>query len=203
MVSRISTVAKSKSVRLVAITLGLSIGIGLFNLFGVTYGAQEAVTTAPGVTVTTTGPVASETTISVGTITGQIMLVIWTAFGGIIIYYGSIVLQKLAVHFGVQISEGQRAEYADHILHAVNLVAPKAAQEFAGKGQIEIKNAAVEYAIEYMRTHHDELGKAIGIDASQSLGKEQIKAQIETAIADPTVPTPKILDHSVSNLAIS
>ena len=149
-------------------------------------------------TVTTTGPVTSETTISVGTVIGQVMLVVWTAFGGVLLYYCSTALQKLAVRFGIQVSDAKRAEYADSVLHAINLVAPRAAQEFAGKGHVEIKNATVAYAIDYMRTHHDELGKSIGIDASKNEGQERIKAQIETAIIDPTIPTPKMLDATVT-----
>jgi hypothetical protein len=101
--------------------------------------------------------------------------------------------QRLAAHFNVQISDAQRAEYANHVVHALNLAAPIAEKMLAGRGQMEIKNRALIMVADYMRAHHDDLGKAIGIDLSQSSGVERVNAQAESAIYDPMIATPTVL----------
>jgi hypothetical protein len=162
------------------------------DILGLMAYAQEAAPVTQN-TVTTTGPVASETTISVGTLAGQVLDWAAVMFGGILTAYASYLMQRVAAHFGVQISEAARAEFANHLLHAVNLGAAEAQKGMQGKDPVKVKNATVAFAVDYIRNHHADLAKSIKIDPSTHNGVERIEAQIETAITDPTVPTPAIL----------
>ena len=144
-------------------------------------------------TVSTTGPVKSETTISVGTFASQILQWIMVAFGPVI---GSMivwVLVRVLNKLGIQATEALRARLTEIVTNGLNSDAAKIEQQLAGKGQIEIKNAIVQSAVAYTQAHGAETIKALGLDPNSGAAVEAIKARIETAIADPTVPTPAVL----------
>jgi hypothetical protein len=136
---------------------------------------------------------------SIGTVVGEVVNVLWLAFGGTLVVYLSYLAQRAATHFNLQISDAQRAELADHITHAINLAAPIAEKALAGKGQVEIKNRTVTMVADYISHHHDDLAKAVGIDLDFSSGIERIRAQVETAINDLHTPTPEVLGGSNEN----
>lgn len=145
-------------------------------------------------TVTTTGPVSSNTTISVGTLGGQVLTWLAAAFGSVlasVFTAWGIRLFKLA---GVQISDAARARLQEIILNGLNAGAKQVSQDLDGKAPVQVKNAVVAQAIAYTQAHGAESIKALGLDPQSGEAVEAIKARIETAIADPTVPTPAVLD---------
>lgn len=145
-------------------------------------------------TVTTTGPVSSNTTISVGTLGGQVLTWLAAAFGSVlasVFTAWGIRLFKLA---GVQISDAARARLQEIILNGLNAGAKQVSQDLDGKAPVQVKNAVVAQAIAYTQAHGAESIKALGLDPQSGEAVEAIKARIETAIADPTVPTPSVLD---------
>ena len=145
-------------------------------------------------TVTTTGPVASNTTISVGTLAGTILNWIMVAFGPVI---GSMVvwiLVRVLNKLGIQATDALRNRLQEIVVNGLNAGAKSATESLQGKGQVEIKNAVVAQAVAYTQVHGADTIKALGLDPQSGKTVEAIKARIETAINDPTMPTPPILD---------
>ena len=160
--------------------------------------APAVATTPPGAatqnTVTTTGPVNSNTTISVGTLAGEVLTWAAAAFGSVlatVFTAWGVRLFKLA---GVQISDAARDRLQQIILNGLNSAAKEEAQNLAGKAPVEIHNDVVAKAVAYTQAHGADAIKTLGLDPKNGAAVEAIKARIETAIADPTVPTPAILD---------
>jgi hypothetical protein len=145
-------------------------------------------------TVTTTGPVESATTISVGTMAGSILSWIMVAFGPVI---GSMVvwiLVRVLQKLGIDATDALRARLQEIVINGLNAGTHSAAAQLQGKDQITIKNAVMQQAIAYTQEHGAETIKALGLDPQSGKTVEAIKARIETAINDPMTPTPKILD---------
>jgi hypothetical protein len=145
-------------------------------------------------TVTTSGPVSSDTTISVGSIAGQFLAWIMVGFsgpiGGLIVWIFVRVLKNL----GITATDAMRARLTEFVVNGLNVSAAAAEKKFAGKDQVEIKNTVVANTIAYVQAHGADTIKALGLDPQSGAAVEAIKARIETAIADPTVPTPAVLD---------
>lgn len=159
--------------------------------------ALPPVVAAPAVTqntIATTGNVASTTTISVGTLAGQILNWIMVAFGPVI---GSIVvwiLVRVLQKLGIDATDALRERLQAIVVNGLNAGAKSATEQLQGKGQIEIKNAVVASAVAYTQEHGAETIKALGLDPQSGPAVAAIKARIETAINDPTAPTPAVLN---------
>ncbi len=153
-------------------------------------------------TVNTTGPVASSTTISVGTLAGAILNWIMVAFGpvigGMVVWILVRVLNKL----GIQATDAMRARLQEIVINGLNAGAKNATEQLQGRGQVEIKNAVVAQAVAYTQVHGAETIKALGIDPQSGSAVEAIKARIETAINDPSTPTPAVLDPTAAPKAV-
>lgn len=141
-------------------------------------------------TITTTAPVSSETTISVGTIGGQVLTWLAVVFGAPIGALASAFLYRAFMAAGVKMSIDLRDKLQSIIVNGLNKGADLAQQELAGRGTIEIKNAAVAHAVAYAQDHGAETMKALGIDPNSNEAIDVIKARIETAINDVNTPTP-------------
>jgi hypothetical protein len=163
-------------------------------------GGVRVVAPAPAATqntVTTTGPVSSETTISVGSLAGEVLQWLAAAFGVPIGGLLTAWLYRLFKLAGVQVSDGLRSKLQEIIVNGLNAGAKVEAANMQGKDQIAIKNAVVQQAVVYAQAHGADTIKALGLDPQSGAAVEAIKARIETAIADPTVPTPAVLGTAV------
>lgn len=150
--------------------------------------------TTPASPVTVNAGPGGETTVSVGTIASQAMNWAILAFGSLlstIFAAWGVRLFKLA---GVQMSDAARARLQEIILNGLNVGAAQATKDLAGKGQVQIKNETVAAAVAYAQAHGADVIKQLGLDPQSGATVEAIKARIETAITDPTVPTPAVLD---------
>ena len=162
--------------------------------------APVAAAPAPGApattqnTVTTTGPVTSETTISVGTIAGQVFLWVMTAFGGVIGTALTTLIVKLIQRAGIQATDALRARLQGIVVNGLNLAAQEAATQLKGKLPINVNAEIKARATEYVMAHGADTIKALGIDPHSAKATEAVHAHIETAIADPATPTPTVLD---------
>lgn len=145
-------------------------------------------------TITTTGPVSSDTTISVGTVAGQALQWVVTVFGAILGTAGTALVVRLFTKAGIAISDSARMRLQEMVINGINIGAKAAEANLAGRGKVDIKNAAVASAVTYVQTHGAETLKQIGVDPNSNAAVDAIKARIETAIADPMTPTPKVLD---------
>lgn len=150
-------------------------------------------TQVPSTQITTTAPVSSDTTISVGTLAGQVLTWIAAAFsipiGGLIVFG----LQRFLVFLGIQVTAGMRAQLQSVVVNGLNSAAAANSERLKGMGQVEIKNVIVADAIKYTQEHAAETIKALGLDPHDGAAVEAIKARIETAITDPNTPTPVVI----------
>jgi hypothetical protein len=154
---------------------------------------QTVPTQTPQTQITTTAPVSSETTISVGTLGGQVLMWIAAAFS---IPIGAILtlwLKRLMTLAGVQGAELMSAKLQSIIVNGLNAGAANVSERLKGRGQVEIKNAVVADAVKYTQAHAAETIQALGLDPKSGEAVQAIKARIETAIADPGTPTPIVI----------
>lgn len=145
-------------------------------------------------TVQTTGPVTSDTTISVGTLAGQALTWIAAAFG---VPIGTLVtawLYRLFAKAGVDMTDAMRARLQEMVINGLNIGAADASKELAGKGQLAIKDRVVATAVRYVQEHGAKELKALGVDPMSNIAVSAITARIQTAITDASQPTPKVLD---------
>jgi hypothetical protein len=138
--------------------------------------------------------VAPPAVIDTGTLAGQALTWMVTVGGGAIATMLTGLIYKLLQKAGIQASDALRARLQEIVLNGLNAGAKAAAEQLAGRGQVVIKQAAVASAVTYVQAHGADTIKALGLDPTSPAAVEAIKARIETAIADPTVPTPPVLD---------
>lgn len=152
--------------------------------------AKGVPTNAPSTQITTTAPVTSDTKISIGSLAAEILQWIAAAFAVPIGALISAWLWKLLQASGVQVNAGMRAQLQSVIVNGLNAAAAANAERLKGRGQVEIKSAIVADAVAYTQAHAAETIKALGLDPKSGEAVEAIKARIETAITDPSQPTP-------------
>jgi hypothetical protein len=152
-------------------------------------------------TITTTAPVTSSTTISTGTLAGQVLDWATLAFGGTLSGFLTALIIRLLKNAGVQGAELLSDKLDRILLNGINAGAAAAEADAAGKGQVQIKNEVVAKAVAYAQAHAADTIKALGLDPQSGEAVEAIKARIETAIADPATPTPPVLDTVVPKVA--
>jgi hypothetical protein len=148
-------------------------------------------------TITTTGPVTSDTVISLGTLAGQVLTWVMAVFG---VPVGTLLtawLYRLFTKAGVDITDAMRDRLQQMVVNGLNIGAATATTELAGKGQIAIKNRAIQRAVLYVQEHGAQELKAMGINPTSNIAVDAINARIQTAITDANTPTPKILDAVV------
>jgi hypothetical protein len=162
------------------------------------------VNTAPPATqntITTTAPVSSNTTISVGTLAGQVLSWVMVAFSGPIGGLAVWIMVRVLNNLGITATDALRARMKEFVINGLNATAPFVQAQLVGRGQVEIKNEVVAQTVAYVQAHGAETIKKLGQDPMSQAAVEAIKARIETAIADPTVPTPAVLDPAVPKAA--
>jgi len=156
--------------------------------------AQPAGPAAQQNTITTTAPVTSETTISVGTLAGQALTWVAAVFSVPVGALLSAWLYRLFALVGVQTTDLMRARLQEMIVNGLNASAKSAEEALRGRGQVAIKNAAVAQTVQYVQQHGAETLAYLGVDPKSNKAVDAIKARIETAIADTMTPTAAVLE---------
>ncbi len=149
-------------------------------------------------TITTTAPVTSDTTISVGTLAGQVLTWVVAVFG---VPIGTLVtawVYRLFRLAGIQMTDAMRARFQEIVLNGMHLGAAQAEKDLAGQGTITIRNAAVANTIAYARRNGADELKQMGVDPNDNAVVDVVKARIAALAADPTVATPKALDPATA-----
>lgn len=149
-------------------------------------------------TITTSGPVSSNTTISTGTLAGSFLAWIMVAFSGPIGGMAVWIMVRVLKNLGITATDALRARMTEFVVNGLNTSAPIIQAQMAGRGQVEIKNAIVANAVSYVQAHGANTIKKLGLDPNSGAAVEAIKARIESAIADPNVATPAILDPAAA-----
>ena len=138
--------------------------------------------------------ISSDPTFSVGTLAGEVLTWATLAFGSILSSFLTAFIIRLLKNAGIQGGQLLSEKLNGILLNGINAGAAAVAKDMAGKGQVEIKNEIVAKAVAYTQAHGADTIKALGLDPNSGTAVEAIKARIETAIADPAVPTPAVLD---------
>jgi hypothetical protein len=159
--------------------------------------AQTAQTDTPAAatqnTITTTAPVTSSTSISVGTIAGEVLTWAATAFGSVGAMVGTAFLIRLFKKAGLEGADLMSDQINKTLLNGLNDAAARITTATAGKGVVDIKNQIIESAIEYAQAHRAETIHALGLDPTSGKAVQALRARIATLVADPSVPTPPVL----------
>lgn len=145
-------------------------------------------------TITTTAPVSSNTTISVGTIAGEALDWAVIAFGGTLTGFGVQLLRKLAQKAGVELSDKMSQQLNETLLNGLNAAAARAETAMAGKAVVDIKSQIIADAITYAQDHRADTIKKLGLDPQTGTAVLALRARIDTLVADPAKPTPAVLD---------
>lgn len=148
---------------------------------------------APSPVTVSSGP-GGETTVSVGTIAGQVLNWILITFSVPIGGYAVFIINRVFANLKIPMTDAARAKLKEIVVNGLNLAAPAIQAQLAGQGNIAIKNATVAQAVVYAQKHGADTIKTLGLDPTSPEAVEALKAWAETAIADPSVPTPAILD---------
>ena len=154
-------------------------------------------------TITTTAPVSSTTTISTGTLAGEVLTWLAAAFSLPIGTLLTFWLKRLFTLAGVQVTQQMSDQLDRTITNGLNAAAANVAATAEGKGQIQIKNEIVGQAVAYAQDHRAETIKALGLDPQSGAAVQAIKARIETLVNDPAVPTPAVLDPVANQAGIA
>lgn len=149
-------------------------------------------------TITTTAPVTSETKISVGDLASEALDWAYIAFGGILVAYIRRWLVAAAKKAGIELTAGMSDELNAALLNGLSLADATAKKNLAGKGEIEVKSQIIADAIKYAQDHKAALIKAMGADPQSGEAVVGLRARIATLVADPTKPTPAVLDIPAS-----
>jgi len=144
-------------------------------------------------TITTTAPVSSETTISVGSLAGQALDWAFIAFGGVLTTFLTRLFIKLAAEAGVRITKGLSDQINEALLNGLNHGESELSAELQGKDPITIKNAIVASAVEYAQTHRADAIEKLGLNPQSGAAVQSLRARIATLVADPDKPTPAVL----------
>ena len=157
------------------------------------FAQAQVPTQTPSTQITTTAPVTSDTTISIGTIAGQVLTWLAAAFALPIGTVLTVWLYRLMSLAGVQITEAMRTQLQGVIVNGMNASAANVTERLKGQGPVAIKSAIIADTIKYTQVHGAETIQALGLDPKSGAAVEAIKARIETAIVDPMIPTPAVI----------
>ena len=135
----------------------------------------------------------STTTVSVGTLAGQVLTWAVTAFGGVITTVGTFWILRLAKKAGIEGADLMSKQLNETLLNGLNDGAARIAAGVQGQGTVQIKNQVIQSAIEYAQAHRAETIQALGLDPSSGKTVEALRARIATLVNDPSSPTPPVL----------
>jgi hypothetical protein len=144
--------------------------------------------------VTVSSGPGGETTVSIGTIAGQALNWILTIAAVPVSGYVVLILNRFLSNLKIPMTDAARARIKEMVVNGINLAAPAVQKQLDGQGTIAIKNETVAQAVKYVQTHGADTIKKLGLDPTSPAAEEAIRAWIATAIADPMIPTPPVLD---------
>jgi len=151
---------------------------------------------APGTTVSTTGPVTSSTQIDVGSIASSAFAWAATVALGVVVPFIVKLLLAIAARFGQATTDALRARFTEFVTNGANLLVAAGAERLKGLTPIEVKGAILPDLVRYVQAHGAETVKKLGVDPESPKLVEAVEAQLETAIANPAVPTaPALAPH--------
>jgi hypothetical protein len=160
-------------------------------------GASSVVTTnVPGIipaaappavtqnTISTTGPVDSSTTISVGTLAGQVLAWLSAVFVPVIGIFLTRLLMAMAQKAGVQASQAMSDRLDQIIENGLHSGANTAQADLTGRLNVNVKNDVIKNAVQYAQTHAGDTIKSLtGADPTDPKVIETLQARATKVLA--------------------
>jgi uncharacterized membrane protein YgcG len=146
--------------------------------------APAAAPPATTTTVTTDAP----PTISFGTVAGQVLTWAAAAWGSVIATAIVALLARLFSGVGFNLDTARRARLQSIVENGLSLAASKIAKTADGKIPWHAKNQVVADAVNYAVNHGADTIKALGLIPGAQATVDAIRARVEKALADPSVP---------------
>jgi hypothetical protein len=156
---------------------------------------SEAPVLVPG-----TSPVGSPTLVNVGSFSADVLnwvISVTVPIMGVVITGW---LTRLFQQVGINMTDAQRARLQEMVVNGINAGAAKAEDSLRGAPLVDVKNAAVQHAVEYVQEHGADTLKALGFDPHDQKTVEAIQARALSAIANPAVPTAPSLNAPIPSL---
>jgi hypothetical protein len=146
----------------------------------------------PTTTVQTSAPITSTTVVKGGDLAAQIISWLQVAFGGTIGTVALYIFVRGLNYIGIKITEENKSQLQGIIVNGINAAAAKAETQLRGNPNLDInvKSQIIADAVGYAQDHGAEVIRALGLDPKSGEAVEAINARIQTALNDPTVPTP-------------
>lgn len=145
-------------------------------------------TAAPNTQITTTAPVTSDTTISIGTLAGQVLTWILAVFsvpiGGFVVQ----IVAKYAAKIGVDLDDTRRERLQEIVVNGLHAAAANIPKSIDGKLPFDVKSKLMADTIRYTQAHGADTLKKLGLKPDSANAQEAITARAEVALADPAVP---------------
>lgn len=132
-------------------------------------------------------------TIAAGTLSGDVLTWLMAIFSVPIATLLTGWLYRLFQMAGIQMTDALRARLQTIVVNGLNAFAQRAADSLRNRSPAEIRNAAINSAVDYVTRQGGDTIRALGIDPHSTAALEAIRAHIETAITDPATPTNPIL----------
>jgi hypothetical protein len=157
-----------------------------------TFRPQKMAQQVPTITVQTSPPVTSTTVVKGGDLAAQIIQWLQIAFGSTAGIAFLWIATKGLSYIGIKITAENKAQLQGIIINGINAAAAKAETQLKNNPNLDInvKNQIIGDAIAYAQDHGAETIKALGLDPQSGEAVQAINARIQTALNDPTVPTP-------------
>jgi tartrate dehydratase beta subunit/fumarate hydratase class I family protein len=163
-----------------------------------TFKSQDRVQMAqqgPTTTVQTSAPVTSTTVVKGGDLAAQIIQWLQVAFGSTIGGVALYIFVRGLNYIGIKITAENKAQLQGIIVNGLNAAAARAEVQLKNNPNLDInvKSKIIADAVGYAQDHGAETIKALGLDPKSGEAVEAINARIQTALNDPTVPTPAVI----------
>lgn len=108
--------------------------------------------------------------------------------------FATLALRKIALRNGVDLDQQRLVKLNSMLVNGMNLAAAEAKQARSLPPGVDLKTFIINQALDYVTVHGKETLDAIGTDPNGAKDREGLTARAETLIADPTQPTPAVLD---------
>jgi len=149
----------------------------------------------PTTTVQTSAPITSTTVVKGGDLAAAVISWMQIAFGGTIGTVALWIFVRGLNWLGIKVTAENKAQLQGIIINGINAAAAKAETQVRGNPNLDIniKSQIIADAVGYAQDHGSEVIKALGLDPKSGEAVEAINARIQTALNDPTVPTPAVI----------
>jgi hypothetical protein len=151
--------------------------------------AQQAIPAAPGIS-----PIGSPTYVNAGSLSADVLNFVVAVTLPIVSAVVTGWIVRLFQMVGVNMTDAQRARLQEMVVNGIHAGTAQAESALQGAPPIAVKNQAIAHAVEYVQQHGQDTLKALGLNPNDPAAVQAIQARVLSAIANPAIPTPPVLN---------